>query len=292
MVQLQRYELGPDWAPKKLEVNIEMPEQMDLTSLKCTGEPQDGEILVPDKEVLHDVTITDVSTLAVLTEQTNIDEQALSQLMDMGFSMNGCKRALSQVGGSDVEAAMNWIFEHNMDPDFNDPLPDLSGRDSAKSPSSGVDENIVQQLVESLGCFTSDQVKAALKATDGAMERAADWLFSNMDDLDSAIAALEKSNFQDSATSITGNQTSTSDNSTPLDDGPGKYTLLGCISHIGKNTGSGHYVCHLKKVIAGETKWVIFNDEKVALSEHTPLEHAYLYLFQRDDTIGLPDARF
>jgi len=292
MVQLQRYELGPDWAPKKLEVNIEMPEQMDLTSLKCTGEPQDGEILVPDKEVLHDVTMTDVSTLAVLTEQTNIDEQALSQLMDMGFSMNGCKRALSQVGGSDVEAAMNWIFEHNMDPDFNDPLPDLSGRDSAKSPSSGVDENIVQQLVESLGCFTSDQVKAALKATDGAMERAADWLFSNMDDLDSAIAALEKSNFQDSATSITGNQTSTSDNSTPLDDGPGKYTLLGCISHIGKNTGSGHYVCHLKKVISGETKWVIFNDEKVALSEHTPLEHAYLYLFQRDDTIGLPDARF
>ena len=44
--------------------------------------------------------------------------------MDMGFSMNGCKRALTTVGGSDVEAATNWIFEHNQDPDFNDPMPE------------------------------------------------------------------------------------------------------------------------------------------------------------------------
>ena len=56
------------------------------------------------------------------------------------------------------------------------------------------------------------------------------------------------------------------------------------ISHIGKNTGSGHYVAHLKR----DGKWVIFNDEKVALSESPPRLHAYLYLFQRSDTVGLP----
>ena len=60
------------------------------------------------------------------------------------------------------------------------------------------------------------------------------------------------------------------------------------ISHIGKNTGSGHYVAHIKR----DGKWVIFNDEKVALSEHPPIQHAYLYLFQRSDTIGSPLADY
>lgn len=32
------------------------------------------------------------------------------------------------------------------------------------------------------------QVTAALKACDGSVERAADWLFSHMDDLDAAVA--------------------------------------------------------------------------------------------------------
>jgi ubiquitin carboxyl-terminal hydrolase 5/13 len=66
----------------------------------------------------------------------------------------------------------------------------------------------------------------------------------------------------------------------PLEDGDGKYDLVGLISHIGKNTGSGHYVAHLKK----NGRWIIFNDEKVALSENPPVRHAYMYLFKRSDT--------
>ena len=44
-----------------------------------------------------------------------------------------------------------------------------------------------------------------------------------------------------------------------VDDGPGEYELVGFISHLGKNTGSGHYVCHIKK----DGKWAFFNDRKV-----------------------------
>jgi ubiquitin carboxyl-terminal hydrolase 5/13 len=64
--------------------------------------------------------------------------------------------------------------------------------------------------------------------------------------------------------------------------------LLHRVSHIGKNTGSGHYVAHIKR----NGKWVIYNDEKVALSENPPLQHAYLYLFQRKDTIESPNPDF
>ena len=44
----------------------------------------------------------------------------------MGSTMNGCKRVSAAVGGSNVEAAMKWVFEYNMDPEFNDFLPEGS----------------------------------------------------------------------------------------------------------------------------------------------------------------------
>jgi ubiquitin carboxyl-terminal hydrolase 5/13 len=100
-----------------------------------------------------------------------------------------------------------------------------------------------------------------------------------MDNLDGAIAALESSSAPSGGTSAP----------TVLQaDGEGKYTLVGLVSHIGKNTGSGHYVAHLKK----DGKWVIFNDEKVALSQDPPIEHAYLYLFVRNDAVGSPHPEY
>lgn len=284
LIQIQRYQLGPDWQPIKLEVNLDIPEDIDLTSYKAAG-PQNGECLVPDEEEGGAIGATGSAAPKI-----EISEGALSQLMDMGFGMNGCKRALTTVGGSDTEAAMNWIFEHNMDPDFNDPIPESSA-DAAPAPSSGssdgndVDDTVVMSLVENLGMFTIDQVRAALKETSGAADRAADWLFSHMDDLDSAIANLQGN----SSTGGTGEASGPGPNTNAsLEDGEGKYSMVGMISHIGKNTGSGHYVAHVKK----GTKWVIFNDEKVALSENPPIQHAYLYLFQRKDTIGSPNLQY
>jgi ubiquitin carboxyl-terminal hydrolase 5/13 len=191
------------------------------------------------------------------------------------------------------------VFEHNMDPDFNDPLPApaesqaTSGGGSGASDAS-VDESVVQSLVDNLGCFTADQVRAALKETGGAADRAADWLFSHMDDLDSAIAALElkQRTGADPSSSAAASGAGAAP-PRPLEDGPGTYVMRGMISHIGKNTGSGHYVAHVqKRGVDGndnsDGKWVIFNDEKVALSSSPPFPHAYLYLFQRKDTVGIP----
>lgn len=54
---------------------------------------------------------------------------------------------------------------------------------------------------------------------------------------------------------------------------------MGLISHMGSNLGCGHYVCHLKK----QGRWVLYNDEKVAASEHPPKDLAYAYIFRRAD---------
>lgn len=171
LVHMQRYELGDDWQPHKIEVDIDVPEEISLQKFKGTG-PQEGETLAPEeaKEEANNAQATPA-----------VDEGALGQLMDMGFNMNGCKRALLAVGGSNVEAAMTWVFEHNADPDFNDPLPEGGTAAHVAAPNnSDVDETVVMSLVENLGCFTADQVRAAVKHCSGAADRAADWLFSHM----------------------------------------------------------------------------------------------------------------
>merc|ERR1712091_833623 len=115
-------------------------------------------------------------------------------------------------------------------------------------------------MLTSMG-FTEPQVRAAMKACQNNAERAADWLFSHADELDTMIASAE------------------ADETDVIEDGEGLYRLIGFVSHIGKNTSCGHYVCHIWKEEAGG--WVIFNDEKVAKSEAPPKDLGYLYLYQR-----------
>lgn len=40
-----------------------------------------------------------------------------------------------------------------------------------------------------------------------------------------------------------------------------RYSLAGFISHVGKNTGCGHYVAHIRK----DGRWAIFDDRKVRI---------------------------
>jgi ubiquitin carboxyl-terminal hydrolase 5/13 len=79
------------------------------------------------------------------------------------------------------------------DPDFNDPLPPpgAAGSGAAAEPAAGAapDPEAVSSLT-AMG-FGEDAAAAALGACGGSLERAADWLFSHMDDLESAVAAAK-----------------------------------------------------------------------------------------------------
>ena len=59
-----------------------------------------------------------------------------------------------------------------------------------------------------------------------------------------------------------------------------RYELAAFISHMGSSSHSGHYVCHIKDK---EGRWVIYNDNKVALSVTPPRELGYLYMYKRCD---------
>ena len=55
-----------------------------------------------------------------------VDEGVVAQLVSMGLSENGCRRAAIATQNN-VEAAMEWYFAHSEDPDFNDPPAAASG---------------------------------------------------------------------------------------------------------------------------------------------------------------------
>ncbi|OWZ19888.1 Ubiquitin carboxyl-terminal hydrolase [Phytophthora megakarya] len=262
LVQMRRFYVAEDWTPKKLEVDVKVPEKFSLNRFVSKG-LVDGEEELPEAPVASATNANDASSTPDIA-----DEVLVAQLVSMGFSENGCKRAAIATGNSNAEAAMEWIFSHMEDPDFNDP-PAPSGS-ATKAEADSVDMEHVSNLM-AMG-FAEPHAKCALKQTDNNPDRAAEWLFSHMDDLDGAVVQCEN----DSAAS-TGD---TGASGKRLDsDSIGEYSLVGFVSHVGKNTNSGHYVCHMKK----DDRWVIFNDDKVAVSEEPPLGAGYLYLFRRTD---------
>lgn len=246
MVQLAKFAFDKSWEPVKFDVEVNVEEYLDLTSLRAQG-------ILPGEELLPDG--------AGSTKHQEIDEDTVMQLASMGFSVEGCKRAVFNTGNQGVEPAMNWVLEHMSDPDFDTPFVPPGGEVSqGKTSSEGSVSEDGIAIVMSLG-FTREQAIKALKATDNNIERAADWVFSHIDELqdEGVVTEIvdEKKNYR---------------------DGSGKYQLIAFISHMGTSTMSGHYVCHIKK----EGRWVIFNDSKVAESITPPKDLGYLYLYKRD----------
>eukprot|EP00616_Rhizochromulina_sp_CCMP1243_P005857 CAMPEP_0118975056 /NCGR_PEP_ID=MMETSP1173-20130426/14328_1 /TAXON_ID=1034831 /ORGANISM="Rhizochromulina marina cf, Strain CCMP1243" /LENGTH=845 /DNA_ID=CAMNT_0006924877 /DNA_START=18 /DNA_END=2555 /DNA_ORIENTATION=- len=269
-IQVQRYYVDETWTPKKLEVVLDVPDTLDLASLRAPPGAQPGSAFQPDETPMPED--PEAAATGQAPPAPEIDEVVVANLVSMGFGENGCRRA-AQATGNNLEAATEWIFAHMEDADFNAPLPD-AGAGGSSGPAPANPEAVA--MLCSMG-FSEAHVQAVLEHTDGNAERAADWLFSHSDDLDGAVAAISGA-----ADASAGGEPPAPQS---LGDGPGNYKLRGFISHIGRNTGSGHYVAHVRKFIPelGQERWVIFNDQSVALSEKPPREHAYLYLYERQD---------
>eukprot|EP00210_Caulerpa_lentillifera_P003073 g2935.t1 len=251
MVQLKRYYVVSGWQPKKMEVLVSPPEELLLESLRGKG-PQEGELMQPEAEKTG--------------QSPNIDSEIVDQLVQMGFSVNGAKRAAIAVKNRSTEEAMEWVLAHMEDSDFNTPLEEATQ-------NQGPDLESVQFL-QSMG-FDEDSAKAALLKTEGNMEAAANWLLSNTGELEALVPAILQQHQGNKSLESTEN----------FLDGEGVYDLIGFISHMGNSTACGHYVCHIKK----KGKWIVFNDDKVAISENPPIDLGFMYLYKRRDIPGVEE---
>lgn len=118
-------------------------------------------------------------------------------------------------------------------------------------------------MILSMG-FTMNQAQKALKATDNNTERAVDYIFSHQDELDA-------DEIEQAAQPAPGTSNKN------YRDGDGKYRLKAFISHMGTSSLVGHYICHILK----DNQWIIFNDNKVQISQRPPKDLGYLYLYER-----------
>jgi ubiquitin carboxyl-terminal hydrolase 5/13 len=292
-IQLNRYYVAADWTPQKLEVEVDVPEALDLGWLRATG-PVDGEVLQPDDD-------DGARAGAAAAAAPAADPAIVAAVVGMGFSEAGAARAAlaTQVGGrgeggrarlarllaptprpsphpqnAGAEAAMEWVLAHMGDADFNDPPPPAGGGAGGALPAA--DPDSVAALA-AMG-FDARAATAALAATAGSLERAADWLFSRADgDLAAAVDAALAGGGRGgsgSASAPTGTR--------PPLDGPPHYTLVALVSHVGRSTGCGHYVAHARR----GGRWLMLNDDRVAASASVPTDVGYLYMYQRDDVAG------
>ena len=165
---------------------------------------------------------------------------------------------------------MNWLLSHMEDADINDPLPaaaPVAQSSAAAAPSA----DLVEQLT-SMG-FDHARCVYALQQTNLSVDRAVEWLFSHADDplpSSNASSTASRASAPAAAPAYTSSQ----------------YRLYAAITHLGKSTNVGHYVCHLR---GEDGRWVLFNDEKVSEVESDErgvgkgMDRAYMLVYQRQD---------
>ena len=60
----------------------------------------------------------------------------------------------------------------------------------------------------------------------------------------------------------------------------GVYKLQSFITHLGASIHAGHYVCHARDQ-NDPSKWIYYNDAKVALDESPPVPKGYMYFWRK-----------
>eukprot|EP00606_Chrysophyceae_sp_TOSAG23-5_P000471 GSChrysophyteH2.ASY1.ANO1.1521.1 assembled CDS len=267
MMKLNRYTQGENWVPVKIDASINVPESLDLTAYARSGLSA-GETPMPEAQASGNGTAGDAAP------SLEADPAIVMQLVTMGFSENGSKRAALATNNADADTAMQWVFAHMEDADFNDPpAAPAAAMDVGPVPAAGVSQDSIDMLMN-YG-FSAVQCEVALKSTDGNMERAADWLFSHEN-----VAGINAETLAALDADATATATAASSAAVPDvgEAGSGKYELISMISHIGTSPDHGHYVCHRR---LADGRWALYNDEKVAVSTKPPLEHAYMYLYRK-----------
>lgn len=110
LIHLKKFDVRDDWVPIKLDVAVEMPDVLDISSLRNKG-PQPGEEPLPETPGTVNL--------------PPLNEALLSQLVDMGFPVEACKRAVYFTDGAGIEQATGWLMSHIADADFSEPFVPL-----------------------------------------------------------------------------------------------------------------------------------------------------------------------
>jgi ubiquitin carboxyl-terminal hydrolase 5/13 len=107
----------------------------------------------------------------------------VNQLLMMGVPELSAKHAAYNTAGAGAEAACEWFYMNIENPDLNNPLPKVKvGGNIGQTQGPVFDPEAIMMLT-SMG-VSEKQAKRALRKSDQNLERAAEFVFSHMDDPD------------------------------------------------------------------------------------------------------------
>ena len=152
IVHLRRYYVDEDWTPKKLQVELEVPDTLDLSAFKVPGDEVEVEMQPDDEE--EDDEDEDVRP---------VDAGHLDTLTGMGFGDEDATYALRE-HDNDVERAMEFLLSGGK------AVPKAGAGGAAVSAESIA-------MITSMG-FSDDQARLALSKANGNVEAALDLVLS------------------------------------------------------------------------------------------------------------------
>ena len=138
----------------------------------------------------------------------------------------------------------------------------------------------LEQLVE-MG-LDRKQAIAALRLSNGNIDQALDLIYTNPELLNEQANNANNNNAGEDQkeNEKEKEEEEKMDIDENLNEGNGSlYNMYGFITHLGKNTDHGHYVCHIRQE---GNKWTYFNDSKVTLWEDPPIRKGYIYLYRNN----------
>ena len=250
-----------DWVPIKLEAAFEPI--LDNFDLKLLSREHKKE-----NEIIIDSTKEEIDENEEVEEDIKFNQEHVNYLLQSGVPELGAKWAL-YLSGNDPEAALMFYVENSDNPEYKKPLPKVKVKKNKKGDKSQ-DDNVNQASVDELINMGFDRKKAvaALKMSNGNIANAVEFLFSNP-------------NLGEGENNEENNKEEKMDlDEKNINEGNGNlYNLYGFITHLGKNTEHGHYVCHIRQ---DGNKWTYFNDSKVTLWEDPPIRKGYIYLYRNN----------
>lgn len=252
-----------DWVPIKLETKLLAPtENFDFRVLSCNHSKQNEKI------------IEDQEDEVVSEEEPKFDQSTLNLLIQNGVPDLAAKHALLSTN-NDPDMAISWYFENMDNPTISTPIQKIKKYNAKpKSSSSSNQIEVPDHLSESLASIIGLNKALAediLRKTNLDFDKAVDAFFQE-GGLEKIMADFESS--QANKPSEQQSESLSSESQIKIDNPI--YDLYAFITHLGKNTSHGHYVCHIKK---GDN-WIYYNDSKVNVSQDPPIHKAYIYLYE------------
>ena len=279
-----------DWVPVKLEVAFEPKiDNFDLKTLSESQKKENEKILDSAKEEAYEKEAKkneekkeDKKDDEMEEKEIEFNQDQVNYLLQCGLPELGAKWAL-YLCNNDQEAALGYYFEIADKPEYQKPLPKIKVKKSKNNKGedlSGINMASLGQLLD-MG-IERKQAIAALRLSNGNIDQALDLIYTNPELLNEQANNANNANNnvaeEQKEKEKEKEEEEKMDIDENLNEGNGSlYNMYGFITHLGKNTDHGHYVCHIRQE---GNKWTYFNDSKVTLWEDPPIKKGYIYIYR------------